>query len=204
MFWTLLLLFSCWIVSDSLWLLWLQHTKLLCPSLSPEVCSNWCPLSQWCHPNISSSVPVLHLSSIFPSIRVFCNESTLHIRWPKYWSFSFSISPSDWLVWSPCCPRDSRESSPAPQFESIISSVFSLLYGPTLTCMHDYWKSLTPNPWINQGNDPHWRMFIILWVCSASEQIIGDSWDMQGDPDSVLKSQVSAASMSIHITYTEW
>ena len=64
-------------------------------------------------------LPLLLLPSIFPSIRVFSNESALHIMWPKCWSFSFSISPSneysglisfriDWLVWSPCCPRDSQ------------------------------------------------------------------------------------------------
>ena len=54
------------------------------------------PLSLWYYPTISSSViPILLLSSIFPSIRVFSNESVLHIRWPKYWSFSFSISPSN-------------------------------------------------------------------------------------------------------------
>ena len=50
------------------------------------------PLSQWCHPRISSCHPLLLLLSIFPSIRVFSNESILHIRWPKYWSFNFSIS----------------------------------------------------------------------------------------------------------------
>ena len=63
--------------------------------LSPWVCSNTCPLSQWCHSTISSSVtaPLLLLLSVFPSIRVFSSDSTLHIRWPKYWSFSFSISP---------------------------------------------------------------------------------------------------------------
>ena len=88
--------------------------------------------------------------SIFPSIRVFSNESTLCMRWPKYWSFSFSISPSDeysglisfridWL--SPCSPRDSQESSPTPQFKSIISSMLSFLYSPTLTFIHDYWKN---------------------------------------------------------------
>ena len=69
-----------------------QHSRLLCPSLSPGVCTNSCPLSQWCHPTISSSVL---LPSIFPNIRVFSSESVLCIRWPNYWSFSFSISPSN-------------------------------------------------------------------------------------------------------------
>ena len=136
--------------------------------------------------------PLLLLPSVFPSIRVFSNELALHIRWPKYWSFSFSISPSneysglisfridwfdllgvqgtlkgllkwvssshqvakvlefqlqhqsfqwifrtdflqDWLVWSPCSPRDSQESSLTPQFKSIKC--------PTLTSIHDYWKN---------------------------------------------------------------
>ena len=73
----------------------LQHARLLCPSLSPGVCSNFYPLSQWCHPTVSFSAQPLLLPSIFPSIRVFSNELFLRIRWPKYWSFSFSISPSD-------------------------------------------------------------------------------------------------------------
>ena len=64
-----------------------------CPPPSPGACSNSCPLSQWCHPAISSSVTsLLLLPSIFPSIRVFSNESALWIRWPKYWSFSNSPS----------------------------------------------------------------------------------------------------------------
>ena len=57
--------------------------------------SNSCPSSQWCHPTISSCHPLLFLPSIFSSIGVFSNESVLHIRWPKYWSFSFNISPSN-------------------------------------------------------------------------------------------------------------
>ena len=73
----------------------LQHTRLPCPSPSPSVCSNSCPLSQWCHPTISSHHPFLLLPSIYPSIRVFSSESALCIRWPKYWSFSFSTSPSN-------------------------------------------------------------------------------------------------------------
>ena len=94
--------------------------------------------------------PLLLLPSIFPSIRVFSNESVLHIRWPRYWSFSFNICPSneysemisfriDWL--DPCRPRDSQESSPTPQFKSINFSVLSFLYSPTLTSIHDYWEN---------------------------------------------------------------
>ena len=88
------LLFSCSIMSDSLRPHGLQHTRLPYPSPTPGACSNLCPLSQWCHPTISSSVtPPLLLPSIFSSMRVFSNESVLRIRWPEYWSFSFSISP---------------------------------------------------------------------------------------------------------------
>ena len=94
---------------------------------------------------------VLLLPSVFPSIRVFSSELVLLISWPKYWSFSFSISPSneysgliscrmDWLDLF-CSPRDSQESSPTPQFKSINSSVLSFLYGPTLTSIHHYWKN---------------------------------------------------------------
>ena len=93
--------------------------------------------------------PLLLLPPIPPSIRVFCSESTLRMTWPKYWSFSFSISTSnehpDWspLEWtgSPCSPRDSQESSPTPQFKSINSLAFSFLHGPNLTSIHDYWKN---------------------------------------------------------------
>ena len=78
----------------TLWPHGLQHTKLPCPSLYPRVCSNSGPLSWWCHPTILSCHPLL-LPSAFSSIRDFSNESALHIRWPKYWSFSFSNSPSN-------------------------------------------------------------------------------------------------------------
>ena len=74
----------------------LQHSRPPCPSPTPRVYSNSCPLSRWCHPTISFSViPFSSLPSILPSIRVFSNESALHIRWTKYWCFSFSISPSN-------------------------------------------------------------------------------------------------------------
>ena len=87
---------SCSVVSDSLQPHGQQHARLPCPSPSPRVYPNSCPLSQGCHPVISSSViPFSFCPPIPPSIRVFSNESTLCTRWPKYWSFSFSISPSN-------------------------------------------------------------------------------------------------------------
>ena len=82
------------VVSDSLRSHELQHARLPCPSPTPRACSSSCPLSRWCHPTnhlIFCHPRLLH--SIFPSIRVLSKESVLHIRWPKYWSLSFSISP---------------------------------------------------------------------------------------------------------------
>ena len=78
------------------WTLVLEKTlesPLDCEEIQP-VYPNPCPLSQWCHPAISSSFVLLLLPSIFPSIRVFSNESAPPMKWPKYWSFSFNISPS--------------------------------------------------------------------------------------------------------------
>ena len=93
---SLSVLFSHSVVSDSLWSHGLQLTGPPCPSPTPWVYSNSCPLSRWCHQTISSSVVTFSpLPSIFPSIRVFSNESALRIRWPKHWSFSFSISLSN-------------------------------------------------------------------------------------------------------------
>ena len=95
---------------------------------------------------------LLFLLSVIPSIRVFSNESVLCIRWPKYWNFSFSISPSsvysgmiflrvDWF-YILAVQGVSQASSPTPQFKSINSLVFSFLYSPqTLTSINDYWKN---------------------------------------------------------------
>ena len=88
-------------MSDSLWLHGLQHARLPSPRPSPRTCSNPCPMSWWCLPTISPFVlpfscpPLLLLPLIFPSIIIFSNESVLHIRWPKNWSFNFGISPSN-------------------------------------------------------------------------------------------------------------
>ena len=95
------------------------------------------------------SHPLLFLPSVFPSIRVFYSESVLHIRWPKYWSFIFSISPSseysgpisfrmNWLDLP--AVQGTQEAPSIPQFKSINSSARSFLYGSTLTYIHDYWK----------------------------------------------------------------
>jgi len=94
--------------------------------------------------------PLLLLPSIFPSLRVFSSELALRIRWPKYWSFSFNMSPSneypglisfrmDWL--DLLAVQGTQESSPTPQFKSINSLALSFLYSPTLTSIHDYWKN---------------------------------------------------------------
>ena len=102
------------------------------------------------HPLLSPSPPLL--SPIPPSIRVFSNESTLHMRQPKYRSVSFSISSSnehqglisfrmDWLDLLAVQGTDSQESSPTPQFKSINSLTLSFLYSPTLTSIHDHWKN---------------------------------------------------------------
>ena len=99
--------------------------------------------------------PFFLLPSIFPSIRVFSNESVLHIRWSKYWSFSFSISPFheysglisfriDWF--DLLAVQGTLGSSPATQFEIINSLTLSLLCGPTLTSTHDYWENHSSYP----------------------------------------------------------
>ena len=94
--------------------------------------------------------PLFLWPSIFPSIRVFSNESVLHITWTKSWSFSFSISPSneysgliffkmDWL--DLLAVQGTIKVFSKPQFKSMTSSVLNFLYSPTLTSKHDYWKN---------------------------------------------------------------
>ena len=90
------LLFSCSVVSKCLQPLGLHQTRLPCPSLSPRVCSNSCPFKSVMPSNhLIFYRPLLPLPSTFPSIRVFSSESAVCIRWPRYWSISFSISPSN-------------------------------------------------------------------------------------------------------------
>ena len=129
----------------------LQHTRLPCPP-TPRALLKLTSIESVTPSNhLILCRPLLLLHSVFPSIRVFSSESVLRIRWPKYWSFNFSISPSneysglisfriDWLDLL-AVQGDSRESPPTPQFRSINSLVISFLYGPTLTSIDDYWKN---------------------------------------------------------------
>ena len=128
----------------------LQHTRFLSFTISWSLLKLMFTESVMPSNHLILCCPFPLLPSVFPSIRVFSSEPAVHIRWPKYWSFSFSTSPSngysglisfriDWF--DLCCPRDSQESSLAPQFESINSSALSLLCGPTLTSIPDYWKN---------------------------------------------------------------
>ena len=141
--------FSCSVVSNSLQPHGLQHARLPYPSPTPGACSN--SSIEWVMPSnhLILCPHLLFLPSIFPSIRVFSNESVLCIEWPKYWSFS--ISPSnkysrlipfrmDWfnLV---AVQELSRVFSNTTEFKSIKSSALSHLYGPTLTSIHDSWKN---------------------------------------------------------------
>ena len=141
--------FSCSVVYNSLWPHGLQHIRPPCPSPTPGAYSNSCPLNRWCHPTISSSVvPFSSSLQSFPASGSF-QMSQFFASGAQSIGVSASISvlPKNiqgWfrrLVGSSCCPGDSQESSPTPQFKSINSLVISFLYGPTLTSIHDYWKN---------------------------------------------------------------
>ena len=142
------------------WLCATPWTAAHQPSLS--ITNSWSLLKLM---SIESVMPSNHLilccallpPSVFSSIRVFSGESVLHIRWPKYWSFSFTISPSneysglisfrmDWFNLL-SVQGTLQESSPTPQFKSINSSTLSFLYGPTLTSIHDNWKTTALIRW---------------------------------------------------------
>ena len=152
--------FSRSVMSDSLRPHGRQHTRLTCPSPTPGACSNSRPSSQWCHPTISSSVVLFSsclqsfpASGSFPMSQFFVSGGQILELQLHHQSFQWIFRTDllwDWLAWSPCSPRDSQkscsprdsqESSPTPQFKSINFSVLSFLYGPTLTSIHDYWKS---------------------------------------------------------------
>ena len=141
------LFFSHLVVSDFLLPHGLQHAGFPCPSLSPGVCSNSSPLSWWDHPTTSSSVAHFSCYQSFPASGSFPVNGLFASGGQSIGaSASESVLPMNIQGWFPlgltaCCPSDSQKSSLEPQFESISSSTLSLLYGPTLTSIHDYWKN---------------------------------------------------------------
>ena len=128
----------------------LQHSSLPCSSPTPGACSNSCPLSQCCHPIISSSVIPFssHLQSFpvsgsFPVSQFFTQVAKvleLQLQHQSFQGIFMTDFLYDWLVWSHCGPGESQESSSTPQFKSINSLVLNFLYGPTRTSIHDYRK----------------------------------------------------------------
>ena len=144
-------MFSHWVVSDSLRPNGLHHTRLPpCHSPSLEVCPSSCPLNRWCHPTISS--PVIYFSSRLQSFPSSGSSSELafRIKWPKYWSFRFSISPSNEyselisfrIDWFDLLAVQGTLKSLFQHHNSVASIflAFSLLYGPILISVYDYWK----------------------------------------------------------------
>ena len=127
-----------------------EHTQLPYPSPFPAACSDSCPLSWWCHPTISSlssPSPAFYLSQhqgLFQwtsSSNQVVQVLELQLQHRSFqWIFRVDFL-YNWLVWYPCHSRDFEENFLAPQFGSMDSSVLSILYGPTLTSIYDYWKS---------------------------------------------------------------
>ena len=120
--------------------------------------------------------PLLLLPLIFPNIRIFPTELALCIRWPKYWSFS--ISPSNEYLglisfridWFDLAVHRILNSSPVSQLESINSLVLSLLYGPTLTSVHDYWKNHSFN-----YTDLCWQIDVSVFILNKFSRLLIDS-----------------------------
>ena len=130
-------------MSNSLWPHGLQHARLFYPPLSSGVCSHSHPLSGWCYLTILTSEPFSFCSKYFLALGSFpMSQFFASVGWSIGASASASVLALniqgwifyDWLVWSPCSPRDTQKSFTEPQFESISSSVFSLLYGSNHIC----------------------------------------------------------------------
>ena len=146
----LLLMFSHSVVSNSLQPHGLQHTRLPCPSPSPEACSNSYPSSWWCHPTILSSVVPFSCLLSFPASGSFLKSHLFTSGGQSIGtSASASVLPMNIQGWFPLgltgllslSPTDSQESSSTPHFKSINSLALRLLYGPTFTSTYECWKN---------------------------------------------------------------
>ena len=138
--------FSGSVASDSLQPHGLHHPRVPCPSPSPRACSNTCLSNLWSHPTISSSVisfsscfQSFPASGSFPMSQLFISVAKVLELQLQHQSFQWIFRTNflqNWLVWSPCSPKDSQEFFPTPQFKSINYLVLSLLYSPPLTSIH--------------------------------------------------------------------
>ena len=143
--------FSHLVASNSLRPHGLQHARIPCLSPTPGAYSNSCPLGQWCHPTISSSlIPISYQLQWFPASGSFQMSQVFTSGGHSIWSFSFSISPSneysglisfrmDWIHL--LAVQGTLESLPNAIVQSTNSLALSFLYNPTLTSIHDYWKN---------------------------------------------------------------
>ena len=127
---------------------WITHARPPCSLPTPGVYSNPCPLIESVMPSnhFTLCYPLLLLPSIFPSIRVISNESVLHIRWPKYWSFSFNISPSNEHPGLISFRMDlldllAIQGTLKSLLQHHSSKALSFLHSPTLTSIQDHWKN---------------------------------------------------------------
>ena len=151
----LLFLFSHPVMSNSLQPHGLQHTRPSCPSLSPKVCPGSCPFHRWCCPAISSPDTLFSCcpqsfpaSGTFPMSLLFAsddqNTGASASASVLPWVFRVDL-PYDWLVWSPCCPRDVSGVFSSTTFQKHHSLAFCLLYGPALTTLRDHWEDRGPD-----------------------------------------------------------
>ena len=152
-------------MSYPLWPHALWHARLPCPSLSSRVCSNSCPLSQWCYLTIltiSSSVTLFSFclqsfpeSGSFPMSQLFTSGSQILELQLQHQPLQWIVRVDfiwDWLVWFPCSPREFQESSPVSRFETINSSVLSFLCGPNLNCTWLLEKPYTASQSVKKGS----------------------------------------------------
>ena len=137
----------------------LQHSRPPCPSPTPRVYSNSCPLSRWCHPTISKSVVPFSSCLRSSQHRGLCCESVCRIRWPKYWSFSFSISPSNEysglisfrMHWLDLLAVQGTHKSLLQHHSSKASIWRSAFFVVQLTSIHDHWKTIALTRWTFVG-----------------------------------------------------
>ena len=139
------------VVSNSLWPHGPQHARPSYPSPTPRVYPDSCPSSWWCHPTISSSVVAFSsCPQSFPASGSFPMSQLFASKWPKYWSFSFNISPSNEYLGLTSFRMDwldllAVQGTLNSLLQHHSSSALSFLYSPTLTSIHDYWKNHNPD-----------------------------------------------------------